>query len=153
MRANERKPILRTTILFIMAFLSISHSDVLRSMGKFWFINPGITLTKEGAGVELSGGRNGMESGEPALLGGLIRYEPAVNRVEAGMEAGIAIFLLEAGFSFSDQGSGVFLAPNLSIPIPVSKDRWMVLNLYYRFYPAVETASSVGASLKFAWMR
>jgi hypothetical protein len=152
-RANERKPILRTAILFILVLHSISHSDVLRSMGKFWFINPGITLTKEGAGFELSGGRSGMETGEPAFLGTLVRYEPAVHRAEVAMEAGVAIFLLEAGFSLSDQGSGVFFAPDLSIPIPASKDRWMVMNLYYRIYPVIEGASTVGASLKFAWMR
>lgn len=152
MGAKEGKPVLRNAILFILILLSQSHSDVLRSMGKFRFLNPGITITKEGPGFEISGGRNGTDLGEPALFGALIRYEPSLHRAEAGLEAGIAIFLVEAGFSYSDQGSGVFMAPNLSLPIPVSRNRWMVANLCYRLYPVLKGANSLGASLKFAWL-
>ena len=153
MRAKEGKSKLRNAFIFISILFSQSHSDVLKSMGQFRFINPGITLTKDGPGFEVSAGRNGTDLGEPALFGALVRYEPSLHRAEAGLEAGIAIFLVEAGFSYSEKGSGVFMAPNLSLPIPASRDRWMVLNLCYRLYPTVKGTNSFGASLKFAFMR
>jgi hypothetical protein len=121
-------------------------------MGRFWFLNPGITLTKRGPGYELSGGRTGLGSGEATLLGGLVRYEYPDHRAEVGLEAGFAVFLLEMGLSFSDRGSGEFIAPDLCIPIPSSGNYGMALNFFFRVYPAIWAENSFGASIKFAWM-
>ena len=144
---------LRTALLLILTGLSQSRSDVLSGMGEFWFLNPGLTITKAGPGFELSGGRFGLGASKAVLLGGLARYEPSGHRIEAGMEAGFAVFLLEMGLTFSDRGSGEFIAPNLSVPIPGAGQTGMVVNLFYRIYPETEKENTIGGSLKFSWMR
>lgn len=144
---------LRISILLVLLALSESRSDALSRLGRFWFVNPGITLTKDGPGLELSGGRTGLGSGEATLLGGLVRYEVPGHRAEIGMEAGLAIFLVEMGFSFSDRGAGEFIAPDLCIPIPGSGNVGAAVNLFFRVYPASGGENTFGASLKIAWMR
>jgi hypothetical protein len=94
-----------------------------------------------------------LGQGEATVLGGVVRYEPDIHRSEVALEAGLAVFLLEMGISFSDRGSGGFLAPDLCIPIPVSDNHWMAINLFYRFYPSQSDENTFGASLKFAWTR
>lgn len=152
-REGRWAPDFRTPILIILAFFSVSHSDALSSMDKFWFLSPGVTYTKHGPGFEISGGRNGLGSGEFQLLGALFRYEPADHRTEVGLEAGIAIFLLEIGVAYSDREFGGFLAPDLCIPIKAPGNPGIVVNLFYRFFPSAVAASSLGASVKVAWMR
>ena len=146
----------RNTVLFILASLSYPRSDAMSGMGEFYFVNPGVTLTKVGPGFELSAGKNGVGGGGSALLlGALGRYQPEDNRTEAGVEFGVVAFLLEAGMTFSDKGPGAFFAPDLCIPIPSSKDhdKGLVFNLFYRVYPAEKGGNTFGGSLKVAWTR
>jgi hypothetical protein len=144
---------LRSIALAVLVCISDSRSDALSGLGEFKFINPGVTLTKEGPGFELSAGRNGLGSGKALLLGALGRYEPEDNRKEAGIEFGLALFLIEAGVSFSDKSSGEFFAPDLCLPISLSGggEKGLVLNLFYRIYPHGHGENTFGGSLKFAW--
>jgi hypothetical protein len=139
-------------VLFVLMALSESYADALSGLGQFWFLNPGVTVTKGGPGFEFSGGRMGLGSGKGTLLGGLVRHEYPHNRTEVGLEAGIAVFLLEMGISFSDRGEGEFIAPDLCIPIPASDKYGMAINLFYRVYPRFDAENTFGASIKFAWM-
>jgi len=140
-----------------MICLSYPRSDALSGLAEFYFINPGVTLTKAGPGFELSAGKNGVGGGGSALLfGALGRYQPEDNRKEAGVEFGLVAFLFEAGISFSDQGPGPFFTPDLCIPIPLSKngfDKGLVFNLFYRVYPGKTDGNTFGGSLKVAWIR
>lgn len=121
----------------------------MSGMGTFYFVNPGMTLTKAGPGLELSAGKNGLEPDGILLLGGLARYEFQHHRIEAGMEFGAALFLFEAGLSFSDKGFGEFLAPDLCIPIPLRQmDRGMAVNFFYRIYPGSSGDNTIGVSMK-----
>jgi hypothetical protein len=140
---------IRTVALIILASFSDPKADALSGLGEFYFVNPGITLTKAGPGLELSAGKNGIEPGSVLLLGALGRYEFRENRVEAGMEFGAVFFLFEAGVSFSDRGVGEFIAPDLCIPIPLQRrHRGMAINLFYRIYPGTSGDNTFGGSLK-----
>ena len=139
--------------MLVLACLSASHSDALSAMDEFWFFSPGITLTRHGPGVEISGGRNGLGSGEFVLLGALLRNEPSDGRMEVGLEAGIAVFLLEAGVTYSHGEFSGFFAPDLCIPIYANERSGVVTNLYYRVYPSDLAVNTLGASVKLAWMR
>lgn len=143
----------RSIALLILAFLSIPKSDPLSGLGEFYFLNPGVTLTKAGPGLELSAGKNGFGRGGALLLGALGRYEPQPNRKEVGVEFGLVVFLVEAGVSFSDKSSGEFFAPDLCFPIPLSRGggKGLVVNLSYRIYPHGVGENTFGGSLKFAW--
>lgn len=142
---------LRSLALLCWVPLADPRADAMSGLGKFAFLNPGITITKDGPGLELSVGRNGIGSGGALLIGALGRYEFQDHRKEAGVEFGVAIFLIEAGVSFSDKGSGEFFAPDLCLPLPLSGggEKGLVLNLFYRIYPYGD--NTFGGSLKFAW--
>jgi hypothetical protein len=142
---------LRTVVLICLA-VTWSRADILSHLAQFDFVSPGVTGTKNGIGFELSAGQNEVGKSE-ALLGGVIQFEPRDRLVNIGVETGLAVFQAEFGGSFSRNGFSPFFTPNLCLPIPAQdRKQALVLNLFYRIYPALSKQNSLGGSLKIAFL-
>lgn len=110
-----------------------------------WFVNPGVTFTKNGFGGELSFGRNDLNKHSGLLWGGVLQYEPEMNLFQTGVEAGLMFFLVEGGYAMGNTKASFYAAPTLSFPVA---GPWLVMNGFYRHYFQNKDLGSLGVSLK-----